>query len=89
MDKIRQYGHLPGGAKLAEWRNCANLTQFQLAVKIGIDPTVISAIENGNRSPHTLLLAAKIHAVTEGTVKLDDWVDWDAINADIIRRLPS
>ncbi len=89
MDKLRPYGHLPGGAKLAKWRERANLTQFDLAIRIGMAPTTISAIENGDRTPHTTLLAAKIQVVTQGAVMVSDWIDWDVINADIIKRLPS
>lgn len=87
MDKLRPYGHLPGGAKLAEWRSKHELTQMQLASRLGTNPAIISAMENGDRVPHICFTAAKIQVVTGGAVKVEDWIDWQAVTADITKRL--
>lgn len=89
MDKLRPYGHLPGGAKLAEWRSRHELTQMQLASRLGTNPAIISAIENGDRIPHTCVTAAKIQVATAGEVRVEDWIDWHAVTADITKRLPT
>jgi len=89
MDKLRRYGHVPGGCKLAKWREEEGLTQFQLAQRTGISPTTICAIENGDRLPHTTDTCARIQLATEGHVCVYDWIDWRAVNEEITKRLPS
>lgn len=89
MDKIRPFGHLPGGAKLAQWRTKHELTQMELASRLGTNPAIISAMERGDRIPHVCTTAAKIEVATAGEVEVGDWIDWKAVEAEITKRLPT
>jgi transcriptional regulator with XRE-family HTH domain len=64
------------GQRLRRWRRNADLTQYQLAIKLGVNPSTVTGIERQEREP-LAGLAEKIRLLTEGEVTWldDDWAE--------------
>lgn len=69
-----------GAHLLREWRTSRNLTQTEMAAKLGVDMVKVSKFECGAGKPGRST-AARIDKVTEGRVPFTSWDMAAPVNA--------